>query len=104
MSQARHTKPHHIIKEPLMTEKYAPTTAGKAQQQRLAFRVARDASKTDIRQAIESLYSENGIKVDSVRTMTVKGKPRRTRQGWFRTKDWKKAVVVLTGDSSLDLV
>lgn len=98
----QHNKPHHVIKEPLLTEKYAPYAAGKKQKQCVAFKVSNEATKQDIRTAVEALY--NDVTVDSVRTMKVKGKPRRTRQGWFRTRDWKKAVVVLSEGQTLDLV
>jgi large subunit ribosomal protein L23 len=65
-----------------------------------AFEVHPDASKPQIRQAIEKIYS---VKVESVRTSRRKGKTRRVRYKVGKTADWKKAVVVLHGDYHIDL-
>jgi large subunit ribosomal protein L23 len=64
------------------------------------FRVAKDANKIAIRNAIESMYS---VKVASVNTITMKGKTR--RQGRFVGKraDWKKAFIILKEGQTIDL-
>jgi large subunit ribosomal protein L23 len=88
---------HNIIIRPLVTEK------GTFQSQALnayAFQVHRDASKAQIRQAVEQLYE---VKVQDVRTANRKGKPRRHGMRWGKTAAWKKAVVVLHPDDHIDL-
>ena len=86
-----------IIIRPLVTEK------GTSQAQKLneyAFEVVKSANKPTIRQAIEKLYD---VKVVDVRTMTRKGKPRRTRKGETTTADHKRAIVKLDPESKIDL-
>jgi len=56
------------------------------------FRVATDATKADVKRAVEEIYK---VKVDSVNTMTVPGKLKRVRQRAGYTADWKKAIVSL---------
>ena len=86
-----------IIIRPLITEK------GTHQSEKLnayAFEVPPDANKTQIRQAVEKIYD---VKVQEVRTANRKGKPRRTRYRWGKTRRWKKAVVILEADYHIDL-
>jgi large subunit ribosomal protein L23 len=66
---------------------------------RYTFRVHPDAHKTHIRQAVESLFD---VHVIEVRTMSVKGKPKRrgtTPRG--STRRWKKAIVQIRPDESI---
>jgi large subunit ribosomal protein L23 len=79
-----------VIRRPLVTEK---TSILKEQDgQSLVLRVAMDATKIEIKQAIEALL---GAKVESVRTASMHGKVK--RQGRFvgQRADWKKAYVKL---------
>ena len=79
-----------VIRRPLVTEK---TSILKEQDgQSLVLRVAMDATKIEIKQAIEALLN---AKVDTVRTASMHGKVK--RQGRFSGKrsDWKKAYVRL---------
>jgi len=88
---------YSIVVRPLVTEK------GTHQSQKLnayAFEVSPDAKKAQIRKAIEDIYQ---VKVLDVRTANRKGKPRRIRLRWGKTKQWKKAVVVLHPDHHIDL-
>ena len=80
---------HDVIRRPLLTEK---STLLKEAQQTLVFEVHRDATKPEIRKAVEALFS---VKVLEVRVANVHGKVK--RQGRFvgRRPDWKKAYVVL---------
>jgi large subunit ribosomal protein L23 len=87
----------NVIIKPLVTEK---STHQHQTTNAYAFQVHRGASKTQIRQAVEQIYS---VKVVDVRTMNRKGKPRRARYKMTHTSDWKKAVVVLAADSKIDL-
>jgi large subunit ribosomal protein L23 len=85
--------PSQVIIRPVVSEKsYVLAAADK-----YTFRVHPDAHKTEIRQAIESLFD---VGVVEVRTMNVKSKPKRRGVVWGRTRTWKKAVVqVKPGDS-----
>ena len=82
-----------IIIRPVVSEKsYVLAAAGK-----YTFRVHPDAHKTQIRQAVEALFS---VGVLEVRTMSVKSKPKRRGQIKGRTRTWKKAIVqVRPGDT-----
>jgi large subunit ribosomal protein L23 len=79
----------HVIRRPLVTEK---TTTAREAGPVVVFEVARDATKVDVRRAVEALF---GAKVASVRTQIVHGKIK--RQGRFsgQRPDWKKAWVRL---------
>lgn len=86
-----------ILLRPVVSEKsYAHiTTAGK-----YVFRCASDATKIEIRRAVEEAFSDQKIEVVSVNTLTVRGgKRRRQYRGGARmvgtTPSWKKAVVTL---------
>jgi large subunit ribosomal protein L23 len=80
---------YEVIKRPLITEK---TTALKETQRSLCFEVHRDASKPEIKKAVESLF---GVKVQDVRVANVHGKVKRQGRYVGRRSDWKKAYVVL---------
>ena len=82
-------KPTEVIRRPLVTEK---TTTAREQGEVVVFEVARDATKIEIKQAVEKLF---GSKVASVRTQLQHGKFK--RQGRFEGQrpDWKKAWVRL---------
>lgn len=75
-----------IVIRPVVSEKtYVLSSAGK-----YTFRVHPDAHRTQIRQAIESMFD---VKVVEVRTMSVKSKPKRRGVTRGRTRAWKKAIV-----------
>ncbi len=82
-----------IIIRPIVSEKsYVLATVGK-----YTFRVHEDAHKTQIRQAVEELFD---VKVLDVRTMSVKGKPKRRGFSKGHRRSWRKAIVqVREGDS-----
>jgi large subunit ribosomal protein L23 len=83
------TRAHEVLRLPVITEK---STHLKENLRTLTFKVARDANKNDIREAVERIFK---VKVESVRTANFHGKVR--RQGRFsgRRPDWKKAYVTL---------
>ena len=83
-----------IIIRPLLTEK----TTYLQRLNKFTFEVAKNATKIEVRKAIESL---GRCKVEKVNTLVVKGKVRRTRRGTGRTPDWKKAVVTLREGEAL---
>ena len=84
---------YDVIRRPLITEKAAIL---KDTQRTVCFEVHRDATKPEIKKAVEKLFD---TKVESVRVARVHGKVK--RQGRFvgQRPDWKKAWVRLTADS-----
>ena len=85
-----------IIIRPVVSEKsYVLAAAGK-----YTFRVHPDAHKTQIRQAIESLFD---VTVLEVRTMSVKSKPKRRGAIQGRTRSWKKAMVQIGPGESIPI-
>ena len=87
----------NVIIKPLVTEK---STHQQATRNAYAFQVHAGANKQQIKQAVEKIYD---VKVTDVRTMTRKGKPRRSRFKITKTSDWKRAIVVLAEDSRIEL-
>lgn len=87
----------NVIVKPLVTEK---STHQQATRNEYAFQVHPEANKIQIKKAVEALYE---VKVADVRTMTRKGKPRRTRTKVIHRSDWKRAVVTLNEGSKIDL-
>jgi large subunit ribosomal protein L23 len=81
--------PYQILQKPLITEKAMDQ---KEHNRTLAFRVAADANKVEIRQAVEVLFK---VKVESVRTAVFHGKERRRGRNVGSRPDWKKALVKL---------
>jgi large subunit ribosomal protein L23 len=83
-----------VLIRPVVSEKsYVLATAGK-----YTFRVHPDAHKTQIKQAVETLFPD--VRVLAVRTASVPSKPKRRGFTAGRTREWKKAVVqVREGDS-----
>jgi large subunit ribosomal protein L23 len=87
-----------ILRRPLtLTEKGATL---KAELNKVMFEVARDASKTQIRAAIEGAFS---VKVIDVRTMIVRGKMKRMGRGYAKTQNWKKAIVTLREGDTIEV-
>ena len=87
----------NVIIKPLVTEK---TTHQLETRNVYAFQVNRNANKIQIRQAVQELYK---VKVLDVRTLTRKGKPRRTKTKMAKTSDWKRAIVTLEENSRIEL-
>ena len=80
---------YEVIRRPLITEK---STNLKELQHTLCFEVHRDATKPEIKKAVESLFS---VKVADVRVARVHGKVKRQGRYSGQRPDWKKAYVVL---------
>ncbi len=87
---------YDVIVSPVITEK--STLASEANQ--VVFNVARDASKPEIKRAIEKLF---GVKVTAVNTVLRKGKIKRFRGHLGRQSDVKKAFVTLAEGQSIDV-
>ncbi len=86
-----------VLRRPLVTEK---SSALKAESNKIVFEVAPQANKIEIKKAVEKLFEVN---VDDVRTMVVRGKPKRIGRFVGRRKNWKKAVVTLKEGTDLDV-
>ncbi len=70
-------------------------------QRKYIFQVARKATKTDIRRAVEEIYK---VKVEGVNTGIVPGKPKRVRQEKGMTAPWKKAIVTLQEGHKIEVI
>ncbi|HXZ60466.1 MAG TPA: 50S ribosomal protein L23 [Steroidobacteraceae bacterium] len=91
-------------REQLMTVLIAPhvtekTSLAMQNHNQYTFRVRRDASKTDIRKAVELMFD---VKVAGVQVVNEPGKQRRFGRIAGRTQDWKKAYVSLTPGQTID--
>ena len=89
-------EPHQVIVKPMLTEK------GMFQSEtfnQYTFQVNPLATKTDVKNAIEKLFE---VSVDKIAIQNRKGKPRRYRFKFGRTKSVKKAIVKLKGDDKID--
>lgn len=87
---------YSVVRRPVITEK---ATLG-SQHNQVTFRVARDATKPEIKRAIESLFK---VKVTAVNTVRIKGKVKRFRGRVGRRSDYKKAIVTLAEGQSIDV-
>lgn len=85
-----------VIVKPVLSEKsFALSAVGK-----YTFRVHPDAHRTQIRQAVESLFD---VRVLEVRTISVRSKPKRRGVISGRTRAWKKAIVQVAPGQSIPI-
>ena len=87
---------YRVIKRPLITEK---ANVIKEMHNKVAFVVAREANKEEIKEAVEQLFK---VKVVKVATANVRGKTRRVGRTTGKRPDWKKAVVTLRAEDRID--
>lgn len=85
-----------VLVAPLITEK--GTLVSETGNQ-ILFRVRRDASKDQIRRAVEAFFK---VKVEKVRTINLLGKERRVGKSRGKRPDWKKAYVTLAEGQRID--
>ena len=85
-----------VLIAPHVTEK---TSLAMQNHNQYTFRVRRDATKTDIRKAIELMFD---VKVAGVQVVNEPGKVRRFGRTTGRTQDWKKAYVSLAAGQTID--
>ena len=91
------TDPRDIILAPVISEK----SYGLIEDNTYTFVVHPDSNKTQIKIAIEKIFS---VKVDSVNTLNRNGKRKRTRSGYGQRKSTKRAIVTLAaGSKPIDL-
>ena len=85
-----------VIMRPVISEKsYALLSANK-----YTFRVHDRSNKTQVRQAVEEVF---GVRVQGVRTAWVKPKPKRRGYSSGKRRQWKKAIVTLHPEDSIEL-
>ena len=87
---------YELVRAPLITEK---STRGSEHNQ-VSFRVPLDATKPEIKAAIEALFK---VKVKAVNTIRVAGKEKRFRGRLGRRSDFKKAIVSLGEGQTIDV-
>ena len=87
-----------IILAPVISEKSA---LGADNSDQYTFRVLRDASKPEIKAAVEKMFE---VKVEGVTTANVKGKTKRFGQNNGKRSDWKKATVRLQAGQEIDFI
>lgn len=86
-----------VIKRPLITENGALM---RELHNQYYFEVAPEANKQEIRHAVEHFF---GVKVTQVRTMNYRGKIKRMGRFAGKRADWKKAIITLAKDDSIDI-
>jgi len=87
---------YEVLRAPVITEK----STAISEHNQIVFRVAMDATKPEIRAAVEGLF---GVKVTAVNTLRQKGKVKRFRGRPGRRPDTKKAIVSLAEGESIDV-
>ena len=92
MSSVAIPDPRDIVLAPVISEK----SYGLLEDHKYTFVVRPDANKTQIKIAVEQIF---GVKVVSVNTLNRQGKRKRTRYGFGKRKDIKRAVVTLSAES-----
>ena len=85
-----------VLVEPHISEKVS-ILGDKSNQ--YAFKVAKDATKAEIREAVETIFD---VEVLKVTTANVKGKVKRNVRGITRKKNWKKAYITVAAGQEID--
>jgi len=87
---------YDVIVAPHITEKSTMLS----EQNAVVFKVSKDASKPEIKAAVEALFN---VKVTGVNTMVTKGKSKRWKGQAYQRSDAKKAIVTLAEGESIDI-
>ena len=88
---------HDVIRNMIRTEKGSNLLA----QNKYLFKVGRTTNKIEIKKAVEEIYK---VKVSAVHIINVKGKKKRVRFREGMTAAWKKAIVTLKPDNSIEVI
>jgi large subunit ribosomal protein L23 len=86
-----------VIKGPLITEKL---DRARESFRQYSFVVDREATKHDVERAVETLFN---VKVEAVRTIIMRGKPKRMGRSMGQRSNFKKAIVTLKEGDKIDL-
>ncbi|MCL2304369.1 MAG: 50S ribosomal protein L23 [Planctomycetaceae bacterium] len=89
-------EPYQVVTRPIVTEKGFHLAEHK---NIYSFEVNKMAGKTEIKEAVETLFD---VKVLEVKVQNRKGKKRRSRKGVGEQRSWKKAMVKLDPDSRIN--
>ena len=87
---------YEVLRAPLVTEK----STHQSEHSQISFKVSLDATKPEIKQAVEGLFK---VKVKAVNTLRVEGKNKVFRGMRGRRSDWKKAIISLVDGEKIDL-
>jgi len=87
-----------VLLGPHVSEK---TTMAAEQSNQIAFKVVPDATKPEIKKAVEMLFN---VKVDNVTVSNVRGKVKRSGQRFGKRKSWKKAYVRLEAGQDINFL
>ena len=90
-----------VIRAPIISEK--ATMVGEKNRQ-VVFEVLADATKAEIKAAVELLFKEQKVEVSAVNVVNLKGKQKRHGRFEGRRRDVKKAYVSLKGDGDINFV
>ena len=90
-----------VIRAPIISEK--ATMVGEKNRQ-VVFEVLADATKAEIKAAVELLFKEQKVEVSAVNVVNVKGKQKRHGRFEGRRRDVKKAYVSLKGEGDINFV
>ena len=85
-----------VIKSPVVTEKSTMAS----EHNKVTFKVCQNATKTQVKEAVEALF---GVKVTKVNTINIMGKTKRFRGRPGQRSDIRKAVVTLAAGQSIDI-
>jgi large subunit ribosomal protein L23 len=89
---------YDVLRRPVVSEKTAVMTD---EQNQYVFEVAEEANKIQIKEAVEVIFEVEVVKVN---TMIVPSKRGRRGRNWYmRSKQWKKAIVTLAADQTIEL-
>ena len=92
--------PRRVLRQPLITEK--STVLREGGLTKYVFRVEMKANKIEIKKAVEAVF---GVEVKTVRTMVVRGKPKRVGRSFGHRANWKKAYVTLKpGSKTIEFI
>ena len=95
-TKAVENRHYDVVLSPHITEKSTMLSEHNA----VVFKVARDASKPEIKAAVEALF---GVTVTGVNTIVQKGKTKRWKGEAYKRSDAKKAIVTLAAGQSIDI-
>jgi len=88
--------PRDVLLAPIISEK----SYGLLDENKYTFLVAPDSNKTEIKIAVEKVFN---VKVTDVNTLNRQGKRKRTRGGFGKRKDTKRAIVTLVAGDRIDI-
>ncbi|MFD8482605.1 50S ribosomal protein L23 [Kitasatospora sp. NPDC059673] len=91
-----YTDPRDVLIKPVISEK----SYSLLDENKYTFVVAPAANKTQIKQAVEAVFS---VKVEAVNTLNRQGKRKRSRTGFGKRKDTKRAIVTLAEGNRIDI-